>query len=111
MLGLVLVLIANFAYADREHHNTNIVYETQTVVEKETVINYDESFKQGLAEANAAAAHQFNYGVYKWQGSFALGEYDSVIAPSLGAAIRHEEFLFNFSIREHSKNAAVNWTF
>jgi len=111
-LMLCGLLSVNVVFADNEHHNTSIVYETVPLETVETqVIISDSSLKSGVASAIAAAQHQYSYGILGWQGSLAVGSYDNKTEYSFGIAKRYNGILYNGSVGHNSAGAAINWTF
>lgn len=113
LLILISFLVVSVAQARGDGHSQSIVfidYVPPAAVET-TVVTDNTKYKEGIASAIAASQHQFNYGIHSWQGSVAVGTYDSETAISVGLAKRFNRTLINGSVSKNSAGFAVNFTF
>jgi len=110
-LMLCGLLWVNSVFAsENEHHNTSIITVPIETIQTQVVVT-DDSIKSAIATSNAMSGQQFNYGVHKWQGSFAVGGYDGKSAIAGGIAKRYNGVLYTGSVGKRSYNLTANWTF
>lgn len=108
IIGLFLgLLLCSPAQAGGRHY-----HEPVNNVTNVTRINQS---NDGIANAIAAAQHQFDFGTHSWQGSIGVGSYASETSVSFGVAKRLNRALVNASFSMDSEHngvgLGVNWRF
>lgn len=95
-VGFCAIFLSFMAYSSEYHKHINVVIE-RSPIETQPIMKM-----RGVASAIASSQHSFDHSTQSWQGSFAIGAFDSDTAFSFGLGKRFRDTLINGNITQEN---------